>query len=188
MGNKGKVLKIAWQVIEKIIITLLVFFSLIIVVQKIYNNEKAFLGFRMFKVETGSMEPKYNVGDVILIKEKDIDKIKVGDDVTYSGLVGTMKGKIVTHQVVDIEIVEGKKVFHTKGIANNIEDPVISGSQIKGVVLGEVHLLTLITSGLTNHYILYFCGIVPLTIYIFFNVLRSTNRKYRDEEEENERN
>jgi len=80
-------------------------------------------------------------------------------------------------------MIDGQKAFHTKGIANNIEDPIVYGGQIKGVVLGEIHLLTLITSGLTNHYILYFCGIVPLTMYIFFSFVRSTNRKYRDEEE-----
>ena len=64
------------------------------------------------------MIPVYNIGDVILVKETEIDKIQKGDDVTYNGTAGSMKGKLVTHQVIDIEEREGKKVFHTKGLRN----------------------------------------------------------------------
>ena len=64
---------------------MIAFVSITIVTQRVSNNENSFLGFRIFKVETGSMIPKYQIGDVILIKEKDINKIKVGDDVTYFG-------------------------------------------------------------------------------------------------------
>lgn len=180
------VLKTVWKMIWNIILTILVFLVIIIVVQYVSKNEHSFLGFRIFLVETGSMVPKYNVGDVILIKEKDTDKIEVGDDVTYKGAAGTMKGKIVTHQVVNIEMVDGKKVFHTKGIANNIEDPVISGGQIQGVVLGEIQIFALIIALfrtiLTNHY-LFFGITIVISIYIFFRFVRNINRQYSDEEE-----
>lgn len=181
MGNKGKkIIKIVCQIIEKIIIAIIIFLSLVIIVQRVSDNDNAFLGFRLFRVQTGSMVPKYNVGDVILVKSKNIDKIKIGDDVTYIGTTGTMAGKVVTHQVVDIETIDGQKAFHTKGIANNTEDPIVYAEQINGVVQGKLYSLTLITSGLTNHYILYFCGIVPLTIFIFFSFVRGTNRKFED--------
>ena len=64
----------------------IIFVYLIIVTQRISNNDKAFLGFRIFRVQTGSMIPVYNIGDVILVKEKGLDKISVGDDVTYWGI------------------------------------------------------------------------------------------------------
>ena len=179
-----KIIKLMWWIFCKLITIALIFISLIIVTQRVTNNDKSFFGFRLFRVETGSMIPKYEIGDVILVKETEIDKIQKGDDVTYNGTAGSMKGKLVTHQVIDIEEREGKKVFHTKGIANNLEDPVISGEQINGVVLFEIRTLTFICAiltgilriALTNQYIFYFCAVIPLTIFIFFAFVKNNKR------------
>ena len=173
-----KILKTTWKVLEKIITIAILFISITIVTQRVSNNENSFLGFRIFRVETGSMIPKYQIGDVILIKEKDIDKIKVGDDVTYYGTAGTMKGKIVTHQVIEITEEEGKKIFHTKGIANLAKDPVISGDQIDGVVLCKLRIVSALISVLSNGYVFYFCGVIPLTVLIFFTVIKGNIKKY----------
>ena len=59
------------------------------------------------------MIPKYQIGDVILVKEKDANNIKVGDDVTYLG-EAALKGLLITHRVIDIEEKDGKRIFHTK--------------------------------------------------------------------------
>ena len=171
-------IKTVWKILEKIIIIAIIFVSLVIVTQRVTNNDKAFLGFRIFRVETGSMIPKYQVGDVILVKERAIEQIAVGDDITYWGTIGTMKGKLVTHQVINIEFINGETAFHTKGIANNTEDPIVYGNQINGVVLGRLIVLTAITKALTNKYIFYFCGIIPLTIFVFFAFVKTNNRKF----------
>ena len=174
--KKGlSILKVVWKVLEKIIMVAIILISIIIVTQNVTDNEKAFLGYRIFRVQTGSMVPKYLVGDVIIVKEKDINEIKIGDDVTYWGTAGTMRGKLVTHQVIDIEEEEGKKVFHTKGIANNAEDPKVYEEQINGVVQGKLHIVTAICSLLKNQYVLYFACIIPLTIFIFFAFVRGKN-------------
>lgn len=177
-----QIIKTVWKVLEKILMVLIIFICVVIITQRISNNEKSFLGFRIFRVQTGSMIPKYEIGSVILVKEKNIDKIKVGEDVTYWGTSGTMKGKLVTHQVIDIEEVDGKKTFHTKGIANNLEDPVVYAEQINGVVLGEMHLLTAITIALSNQYIFYFCGIIPLTIFVFMAFVKTNVKKFKEYE------
>lgn len=174
----GKVIKNIWKVLEKLIFIAIAFVSITIVTQRVSNNENSFLGFRIFKVETGSMIPKYQIGDVILIKEKDINKIKVGDDVTYFGTSGAMKGKIVTHQVIEIAEENGQKIFQTKGIANTSKDPVISGDQIDGVVLTKLRIVGWITSLLQNGYIFYFFGVIPLTVLIFFTVIKGNMKKY----------
>ena len=156
--NISKIYKVLWNILSKIITILILFVSIIIVVQKVTNNKESFFGYRIFRVQTGSMIPKYNIGDVILVKEKDINKIKVGDDVTYKGESGSVKGLLVTHRVIDIEEVEGKKAFHTKGIANNLEDPIVYGNQINGVVQTKLYILSLICLLLNNKYVFYFCG------------------------------
>lgn len=172
----SKIIKITWKVLEKIIMIAIIFISAIIVTQNVTHNEKAFLGFRLFRVQTGSMVPVYNVGDVILVKETNLNKIAIGDDVTYWGTAGVMNGKLVTHRVIDVKEEDGKKVFYTQGVANNAPDPVVYGENINGVVQGKLHIVTEICSLLTNQYILYFCGIIPLTLIIFFAFVRGKER------------
>ena len=171
------IVKKVWNIFMKIVTIIIVIISIIIVTQKVTNNKNAFLGYRIFRVQTGSMIPKYQVGDVILVKEKNVDKIKIGDDITYQGVEGAVKGILVTHRVIDIEEVDGKKAFHTQGIANNLEDPIVHGEQINGVVQIKMHILTLICKLLNNKYIFYFCGILPLTIYVFFRVFKGSYDK-----------
>lgn len=172
-----KTFKILWDIIVKLVTLLIVLISLIIIVQKVTNNKESFFGYRIFRVQTGSMIPKYQIGDVILLKKQDVDKIKVGDDVTYLGESSSVKGILITHRVIDIQEVDGKKEFHTQGIANNLEDPVVHGNQINGVVQFKMPILTLLCKLLNNKYIFYFGAVLPLTLYIFFRVLKANYDK-----------
>lgn len=179
--KKNRSLHIIKSIISRIITIIIILICIIIVVQKVTNNKESFFGYRIFRVQTGSMIPKYNVGDVILVKEKDINQIKVGDDVTYHGEASSVKGLLITHRVIDIEEIDGQKAFHTKGIANNLEDPVVYGSQINGVVQTKLYILSLICMLLNNKYVFYFCGILPLTIYLGFRIFKG---RHMDEEKE----
>lgn len=177
------------KTLETIITIIIILISLIIVVQRFSNNEKSFMGYRMFRVQTGSMIPKYNVGDVILVKEKDVDKIQIGDDLVYMGLSGDMKGRIVTHQVIRKEEQDGEILFYTKGIANKLEDKeAVTSEQVNGTVVTKMHTVTYITSLLANKYIVYFLFIVPLTIYIFFTVVSQKLKKIHKIERNTENN
>ena len=75
MAIKGNAIKTVYGILEKIVIIAIILISAIILTQRFTDNEKAFLGFRILRVQTGSMEPKYHVGDVIIVKEKNTDKI-----------------------------------------------------------------------------------------------------------------
>ena len=178
--NISTIFKTGWKLLSSILTMMIIFISLVIVIQRVTNNEQAFLGFRLFRVQTGSMIPKYKIGDVILVKQKNTDKIKVGEDVTYIGSSGVMKGKMVTHRVIQIEEIDGKKAFHTQGIANTAEDPIVYAEQINGIVLCRITPLTWLCNGLNNKYIFYFFGILPVTIYIFFSIAREKHDVKKD--------
>ena len=162
----NKVFKIVWNVIRTICIVLIVLIVGVIVVQRVSNNKVTLGGYSIFTVVTESMIPKYKVGDMLLAKNQDINKIKVGDDVVYLGKVGTFNGKIVTHQVIDIEEGSSRK-FHTKGINNAIEDPVIDGSQIYGVVVSKLSILSIISGLINNQYGFFFIIFVPIVVLVF---------------------
>ena len=175
-----KIFKACLKIIETLLTIVVVGISIIIVTQRVSNNEKSVLGYRIFRIETGSMVPNYLVGDVILVKECDINNLKPGDNITYNGLTGDVKGKTITHQIVAVNTENSKITIRTKGIANNVADPEIDGSQVIGKVIVKLNILTWLTKFINNKYIFYFFIIVPLTIWIFFNVIK---RKADDLEE-----
>lgn len=71
------------------------------------------LGFNLFVVESGSMEPTLNIGSVILCRKfNNTSSLKINDVVTFKNL----SGYIVTHRIVGIVTDEhGGTAYHTKG-------------------------------------------------------------------------
>ena len=183
--NRG--LKIIFNILYALLVILVLLILFIVVLQKVSNNNWSLGGFRIFNVVTASMEPKYMVGDVLLSKTVDVNDIKVGDDVVYRGEEQNYAGKIITHEVIDIQKTDGKLVFHTKGIANDIEDPVISGDQILGVALGKIPGLSQLSHIINNLYAFYFIIFIPLVLVIFIEIRRGViNFRDRNDEEEDE--
>ena len=76
---KKETVKKTFKIIKGIINTFIVFiifaFVLMVCLQRFSGNKISFLNYRMFTVVTGSMEPKYKIGDVLIAKEKDPSEI-----------------------------------------------------------------------------------------------------------------
>lgn len=105
-----EILKKTWNVVSTALVALVVLCAIFLMGSRL-------LGYRVFNVISGSMEPKYSVGDLIYVKAVDVNSIQVGDDITFilnEDLV------VATHRVVRIDA--EKKHFYTKGLANEIED------------------------------------------------------------------
>ena len=180
----GNILKIIWKVLWWIIEALIIFIALVIVTQRFTNNQKTFLGFRIFSVATGSMEPQYAVGDVLISREKEPSEIAVGEDIVYLGTVADYKGKIITHKVIEKEQNEaGEYLFHTKGIANNVEDPVVHEDQLYGVIFYNNEILAFLCKILTNRYGLYFFIILPIILTFFIGLVRNQGERIEKEKE-----
>ena len=141
-----------------------------IVIQRLTNNSSIF-GYRVFTVATGSMEPVYMVNDVILVKDVDIDTLRVGDDVAYLGNSSVNRGLVITHRIVRIEPNEvGEVRYYLKGVNNEYEDPSISGSQIYGKVVGKVYVINFINHVVKNMYGFFFLVFCPLVLVIFLEI------------------
>ncbi len=89
---------------------------------------------------TGSMEPTYPPGTLIIVKPVAVTDIAIGDPITYQLESG--KPEVVTHRVVAIQSENGNLTFTTKGDANNAPDvnPVLP-VQIRGTVWYSVPLI-----------------------------------------------
>lgn len=182
-----KTFKFVISVIKFILTTLIIVIIGVILIQRFSSNNMSLAGYRIFTVVTESMVPKYKVGDVILVKEEEKTNIQVGDDVTYMGKIGSYADKIVTHQVIEIEMGnDGLLKFHTKGIANEDEDPLVSEEQIYGVVQAKLQIITFLNGIINNMYGMYFLIIIPLAIIMFteFKSFKEDKNYYEEDEDE----
>lgn len=103
-------LKKIWNILSTALVVLMVLCAVFLMGSRL-------LGYQCYTVISGSMEPKYMVGDLIYVKEVDVTSIQVGDDITFilnEDLV------VATHRVVRVDA-ENQR-FYTKGLANEIED------------------------------------------------------------------
>ena len=76
------------------------------------------LGFQMYTVISGSMEPAIPTGSLVYIKDMEPADVEDGDVIAYYG--GHDSNAIITHRVVKNRVVMGE--FITKGDANEKED------------------------------------------------------------------
>lgn len=160
-------LKILWKIIKVIVWIIVILIVAVILVQRLSNNKLTVANYSIYTVVTESMVPKYKVGDMILAKKVDTNTLKVGDDIVYLGKKDTFDGKIVTHQIIEIDTSVNPTEYHTKGIANFIEDPVITGDQIYGKVLTKLTILSFLSGIVSNQYGFYFAIIIPAVILVF---------------------
>ena len=180
--KENKVLNIILKTIKYIFVVMFVLFVLMVCLQRFSNNRISVFNFRLFTVISGSMEPKYMIGDVLVAVETDPKEIKVGDAVSYLGTKGSFKNKVITHEVVDIEEKNGKRRFHTKGICTNCiaEDPVVDESQLYGVVKYKVKILSLIYRVVGTPVGIFVFVILPLMYIIGSEIVISLLEKEKE--------
>lgn len=120
-----KKLKIS-SILNTVIIALTIILGLNLMTIK---SDKLFeiLGFRSYTVLSGSMEPEFYPGDMVITQHKNKADIKVDDIVTYKD----KEGVIITHRIIK-EIENG---YITKGDNNNVEDADIL---TEDNIIGEV--------------------------------------------------
>lgn len=83
-----------------------------------------FVGVHVFTVLSGSMEPTYPTGSMIVVRPVKTEQLDTGDIITYVVSDNTL----VTHRIAGIvpdETDPGVVRFRTKGDANNTEDMLL---------------------------------------------------------------
>ncbi len=170
--TENPVLKLINNIVYVILFLILASVLFVVILQRASNNAIALGGVRVFNIISESMIPKYNIGDVLVVKSIEPQNIKVGDDIAYIGQESTFNQKIVTHQVIKIDYENGEYIFHTKGIANILEDPLVHQNQVFGKVVYKIWILSLISKILSNVYVVFFGIFVPIVILIFWTILK----------------
>ena len=129
-----------------------------------------FIGFEVYNVVSGSMEPSIPVGSMVFVKPAEWQEIEEGDVIAYDS-----NGSVVTHRVTESRFVEGE--FITKGDANEEEDlTAVPYSALIGRVewsvpyLGELTSIAATPLGKIYLFAFLLCGVL-------FNVLAGRLRE-----------
>ena len=99
-----------WGILSTVLVSL-------VVLAAVFLMGSRLLGYRVFNIVSGSMEPEYSVGDLIYVKKVAPETVQVGDVITF---VLNEDLVVATHRVVRVDA--EKQRFYTKGDANETED------------------------------------------------------------------
>lgn len=159
--NKGQILRRIVLIVTGLILGVNVYLAN---ARGIVGNQLPMpFGYGIANVLSGSMEPTFSRGTLLLVKET--DEFQVGDIVVYQS-----GNELIVHRITALN---GKQVT-TQGDANNVADPVFSEEEIKGVVISWIpHLGTAVSLLRTP------AGII-LILVIAFLLVEGSFRKQRE--------
>ena len=134
-----KQLKKIWNVISTILVVLIVLCAVFLMGSRL-------MGYQVFNVISGSMEPEYSVGDLIYVKAVDPNDIEVDMPITF---VLNEDLVVATHRVVEIDA--ENQYFYTKGDANETVDSApVHFNNVIGVPQFSIPLLGYVSDFIQN--------------------------------------
>lgn len=172
---ENKKFKFIMNILEGALFSIIGLYLLFVIIQRLGNNISVF-GYRVFTVASNSMKPVYVINDVVVVKDVDVDELKVGDDIAYNGSRGGLEGKLVSHRIIKIERGEQQTIFYTQGVNNDYPDPAIKDSQIVGKVSGKLPVITQLNHIIKNQFGFFFLIFCPLVLVISLEIAETIIR------------
>ena len=172
-----QILKKILNTIINILIVLLLAISVLVAALALASKSggvPSVLGYVPLSVQSDSMIPEFEKGDLIISKAvDDSTALEKGDIITFQT---TIEGKVAfnTHRIVDVNETEGFEFYTTKGDNNLLEDeePVArvsvaakwDGIKLKG--WGEAY------DFLTSQFGFFLVILLPLIIFFLYEIIR----------------
>lgn len=172
-----QILKKILNIVVDILIIILLFISVLVAALALAskaNGIPSVLGYAPLSVQSDSMVPEFEQGDLIISKVVDSNTtFEVGDVITFPM---TINGEDVynTHRIVEVNETDGYTFFTTKGDNNPVadEEPVIkslvaakyTGTRFEGA--GTVY------DFLTGQFGFFLVILLPLIIFFLYEVFR----------------
>lgn len=186
---KQKIKKIVSRVINVLSIIVIIFavWVLLTVITTKKDETPNILGFSVFRVMSGSMEPEISVNSMIIVKKTEPAQLQVGDVISFYSHDPALYGMVNTHRITEIQSEDGKYVFATKGDANYIADKyTVPGEDVVGKMVFSSHVLGVIVSLLSNPLIFLPLIVLPMAVIIISNLVKtvSLTKQLAQEEEE----
>ena len=166
-------LKKIWNVTSTVLVVLIVLCAVFLMGSRI-------MGYQIFTVISGSMEPEYSVGDLLYVKKVDVNTIEVGDPITF---VLNEDLVVATHRVIEIDAENNH--FYTKGDANNVADSEpVHFNNVIGVPQFAIPKLGYVSNFIQNPpgtYITIGAGVLLILIVFLPDLLGKKKREEQNE-------
>lgn len=149
------------------------------------------LGYSFLQIRSGSMEPDYPIGTVIVTKKTNVFDLKVGDIISFYSTAQEIKGQVNTHRIVEVDkTMTGYPVFTTKGDANDFEDSQkVSSINVIGKVVYNIGTVSgSVLSVLRNPKVIFFFIVLPLVFITFGEAVNLVTLIMKSKEEQKEEN
>jgi signal peptidase len=135
----GSIFKVLGQILFYMIIAFLLCVLLGVLVAKSKGDIPSVLGYRMFVVESGSMEPTLKVGAVILTRApQNASRLIAGTIITFRTPDGA---HIITHRIIEVVTDgAGNAQYRTKGDnpINSLDKDLVTPDRVIAVFLAKV--------------------------------------------------
>ena len=168
-------LKKAWNVVSTAAVILMGLCAVFLMGSRL-------LGFRVFNVISGSMTPKYNIGDLIYVQKVDPSEVKVGDDITF---VLNEELAVATHRVVEVNT--EKRYFVTQGLTNDTKDAPVLFENLIGKPRFKIAKLGYVSDFIQNPpgmYITLAAGAVIIILVFLPDLINKKNKGGNNQNEE----
>ncbi len=132
--EKNSALKKILHSVTTVVLILSTLLCFTVAVRSAFSDDADLFGYRLFYVVSGSMEPTYPVGSILIVGES--DEYSVSDVITFYSEDESIKGHPNTHRITEITERDGQTAYITKGDANDICDDI---PVLRQDVIGKVH-------------------------------------------------
>ena len=173
-------------VLSTVLLIVMIGVVVLIFAARLSGKSPSVFGYHVFRVSSESMTPTLEIGDVILVKECYPEDIHNGDIITYHGMEGELKGKIITHRVTQQpEERDGMFYYRTKGDrVGAVIDPEISFTQIEGKYVDKLPLIDKLYSFFLSPLGLVTFVVVIIALFMYEIISLIVSYKRIDEKDE----
>ena len=179
--NIRKIVKTSINILVYLILVPILILNFVLIIKSVTNPNEIphILGYKVFVIVSKSMEPELNVNDSILVKEVNSKDIKIGDIISFYS-----NEQLITHRVIDLNVVSDKIYYTTKGDNNsNYDINRISYENVEGKYLFKIsnfaNLYLILKSPIT------FFSIILLIVLNYFYTIHLQNIKMKRKQKRN---
>ncbi len=165
-----KAASIVVSVVMWIIILVAALYAFTTLATKDDGNVASLAGFTPLTVQSESMAPTFEAGDLIVIQACDSSTLQAGDIITFHTIVDG-KYALNTHRIDSIDDVAGARSYTTKGDNNAIaDDHVISDVDIVGKYVLRVPYLGSVMNFLSSSVGFLVVIVIPMLLFFIYQV------------------
>lgn len=171
MKKMKRVSTIVLSVILWVIILIAALYAFTTMATKDNQNVASLMGYTPMVVESDSMAPTFEKGDLIFIHKCDTSKLKEGDIICFHTIVDNMYA-LNTHRIQSIEEMGSVRSYTTIGDNNNgiADQHIISDGDIVGKYVGHLPKVGTVMNFLSGSVGFLIIIVIPMLIFFIYQV------------------